>query len=102
MNRIQARSAMKQTKTQTGPRLSLAAGVHTALGLALTAMLILPNAALAGDRHWEGGSSDIVTNGNGAGNGGAGTWNSALLDWDQGNGPAPSWPDCRQEPAMSK
>lgn len=36
------------------------------------------------DRWWDGGSVDIATDGNGASNGGTGTWSTAIANWDEG------------------
>jgi len=61
------------------------------LGQAATALrvVLLPlmsGMAQAGTRWWDGGTGDIITNGNGASAGGAGAWNTTLRNWDQGNG----------------
>ena len=36
--------------------------------------------------YWDGGSATIVTTGNGISQGGSGTWNSLIRNWDAGNG----------------
>lgn len=42
--------------------------------------------AHAATRYWDGGSVDIATNGNGRSDGGGGTWNTSLKNWDRGSG----------------
>src|SRR6476620_2373553 len=55
-----------------------------ALASLLCAMAIMP--ASAANRWWDGGTIDISGNGNGASLGGAGTWDTTIKNWDQGNG----------------
>lgn len=40
----------------------------------------------AATRYWDGGSVDIVANGDGNSDGVSGTWNTTLANWDQGSG----------------
>ena len=47
--------------------------------------LALPTVQAA-TRYWDGGSVDIVANGDGTSDGVNGTWNTTLKNWDQGNG----------------
>lgn len=47
--------------------------------------------AHAQNRWWDGGSSDIAGNGNGASAGGAGTWNTTLTNWDAGASAMVAW-----------
>ncbi|OYV05292.1 MAG: hypothetical protein CFE26_12345, partial [Verrucomicrobiales bacterium VVV1] len=47
--------------------------------------LALP-AVQAATRYWDGGSVDIVANGDGNSDGVNGTWNTTLKNWDQGSG----------------
>ncbi len=43
-------------------------------------------------RYWDGGSADIATDGDGISDGGGGTWNTTLKNWDQGSGlPHVAW-----------
>lgn len=42
--------------------------------------------AHAATRYWDGGSVDIATNGDGSSDGGGGTWNTSLKNWDRGSG----------------
>jgi len=42
---------------------------------------------------WDGGASDIGTDGNAASLGGAGTWNTTLKNWDYGFVPHKAWAD---------
>jgi|GEM_PF-1346569 len=48
------------------------------------------SAALEGP-YWDGGTTDIITNGDGASDGGSGTWNTSTLNWDRGTGPHLAW-----------
>ena len=63
-------------------RLARAIGL---LGLSAILGLLGPSAHAA-DRWWDGGDFDITAPGDGASAGGVGTWNTTLLNWDQGNG----------------
>src|SRR5688572_3542498 len=54
------------------------------VGAILLGLTVVP--AHSADRWWDGGAADIITNGDGASAGGAGTWNTSLKNWDQGNG----------------
>lgn len=47
--------------------------------------------AQAQNRWWDGGSSNIAGNGNGASAGGAGTWNTTLTNWDAGVSAMVAW-----------
>jgi fibronectin-binding autotransporter adhesin len=38
----------------------------------------------AADRWWDGGTTNIAANGDGASQGGSGTWNTSTNNWDQG------------------
>jgi fibronectin-binding autotransporter adhesin len=54
--------------------------------------------SLAGEVHaanfyWDGGSSDIAGNGNAASDGGGGTWNNTITNWDAGAVPHTNWPN---------
>ncbi len=49
---------------------------------------------------WDGGSADILTAGNGASGGTAGTWNTALLNWDIGTAPHRTWNNASNETAV--
>ena len=42
---------------------------------------------------WDGGSTDILTDGDGVSTGGAGVWNAATLNWDAGLAPHVAWPN---------
>ena len=55
-----------------------------ALLSALIALAASP--AQAATRYWDGGSADIVVNGDGNSDGVSGTWNTTLENWDQGSG----------------
>ena len=51
---------------------------------ALLALAATPTQAAT--RYWDGGSADIAATGDGGSDGGGGTWNTTLKNWDQGNG----------------
>src|ERR1035437_3009938 len=48
------------------------------------AFLSLANLGMATTLDWDGGTSNITTNGDGVSKGGAGTWDTTLQNWDQG------------------
>jgi autotransporter-associated beta strand protein len=81
---------LKPTKLScAAARRALAAKLRVAqaaAGLRVVLLLLMSGMAQAGTRWWDGGTSDIVTNGTGDSAGGAGTWNTMLRNWDQGNG----------------
>jgi autotransporter-associated beta strand protein len=58
------------------------------------------SAAVSRIRYWDGGSTDIGTNGNGASAGGAGTWNNTLLNWDAGAAPHVAWDNAANDTAV--
>lgn len=41
--------------------------------------------------YWDGGTTSIAGNGNGASDGGVGTWDLTLLNWDAGTSPHVAW-----------
>lgn len=50
-------------------------------------------ATQAANLYWDGGTTDIAVNGDGVSAGGTGTWNTAIKNWDNGNGVAHiAWP----------
>jgi autotransporter-associated beta strand protein len=51
-------------------------------------LLSLTISATGADRFWDGGAVNIGTNGDGLSTYTGGTWNTALTNWDQGNGQA--------------
>jgi len=53
-------------------------------GLTAALLVVAGGTAQAGTLYWDGGTTDIGTNGNGASQGGAGTWDTTILNWDQG------------------
>ena len=59
----------------------------------LSALLALAaSRSQAATRYWDGGSTDIVANGDGNSDGVNGTWNTTLENWDQGSGlPHVAW-----------
>jgi fibronectin-binding autotransporter adhesin len=53
--------------------------------LSMVGFTLTVSLAHAANLYWDGGSADIVANGDGVSAGTAGTWNTTLLNWDQGN-----------------
>jgi autotransporter-associated beta strand protein len=50
------------------------------------------SSTVAGGLYWDGGAANLTTNGDGISQGGSGTWNTTLTNWDQGNGlPHVAW-----------
>jgi autotransporter-associated beta strand protein len=47
---------------------------------------IAASSAHAADRWWDGGTTNLAGTSNGTSNGGGGTWNASILNWDQGSG----------------
>jgi len=71
------------------------------LGLLVAIVLIAGAASTnAADLYWDGGATDIVVDGNGASNGGAGTWDTAILNWDQGASAHVAWPNTNADKAI--
>ncbi len=70
--------------------------------LALAAMLGAGgNApAQAANRWWDGGTADILTDGNGLSGGTAGNWNETLLNWDAGAVPHVAWVNSNNDTAI--
>ncbi len=56
------------------------------IALAVVSALFSITPVLAATRYWDGGSVDIVANGDGNSDGVSGTWNTTLKNWDQGSG----------------
>lgn len=56
------------------------------------AILSLANPTFAQTLYWDGGASNIATNGDGISQGGVGTWNATIQNWDQGSVPHIAWP----------
>ena len=50
--------------------------------------------------YWDGGDSDIATSGDGTSDGGDGTWNTSLLNWDEGASPHVSWNNANNDIAF--
>jgi autotransporter-associated beta strand protein len=66
----------------------------------LLAVLFVSHSASAANRWWEGGSVDLAGNGNSASTGGAGTWNTTLLNWDAGAVPRVAWNNAGNDTAI--
>ena len=52
--------------------------------LVCLATLSLANLGRAATLYWDGGASNITTNGDGISQGGAGTWETTIQNWDPG------------------
>ena len=62
--------------------------------LAASIVLCFAASAQAANFYWDGGTSNIGTNGDGVSAGGAGNWDAILTNWDEGNGLADvAWPN---------
>ena len=63
-----------------------------ALAVLFAMLALAAPLAQAATRYWDGGSVDITANGDGASQGVSGTWNTTLMNWDQGSGlPHVAW-----------
>ncbi|MBN8460033.1 MAG: autotransporter-associated beta strand repeat-containing protein [Verrucomicrobia bacterium] len=67
------------------PRINCLSSLAAAVFISFGANIVAP-AARAGTLYFDGGTANIGTNGDGASAGLGGTWNTALTNWDQGNG----------------
>ncbi len=65
---------------------------------AVACALITP--ALASSLYWDGGTTNILTNGDGTSSGSAGTWNTTLLNWDAGASPHVFWNNANNDTAI--
>ncbi len=64
---------------------------------------VLYGTPLDGVRYWDGGSSNIGSDGDGGGAGGAGTWSTSISNWDQGAGVAhTNWNSATNDMAIFK
>jgi autotransporter-associated beta strand protein len=61
---------------------------------------VLSTTLHAADVFWDGGIVDIVTDGNGASGGTAGTWDTTLLNWDVGASPHVAWNNLDNDTAV--
>jgi hypothetical protein len=62
---------------------------------------VLTGGVLIGLRYWDGGTTGIGSDGDGSSNGGAGTWNTAIANWDQGQGWAhTAWNNANNDTAV--
>jgi fibronectin-binding autotransporter adhesin len=68
----------------------------------VTAVLLVAAAgsARAATVYWDGGTSDILTIGDGASQGGAGTWNTTILNWDKAAAPHVAWVNANNDTAV--
>lgn len=68
---------------------------------AMTFSFITLNYISAASLFWDGGAADIAANGDGTSAGSAGTWDTSLLNWDQGTGLAHiAWPNASSPDAV--
>lgn len=57
------------------------------------------SSAFSATRFWDGGTVDILTNGDGAASSASGTWNTTLLNWDAGAAPHVAWNNAANDTA---
>ena len=57
----------------------------------IVAVCLAAGSPAHGALFWDGGSSNIAGDGNGASAGGSGTWNATLQNWDAGVSPHVAW-----------
>ena len=69
------------------------------LAIAGSSLLAISHAS-GGTLYWDGGVADILTDGNGASAGGAGTWDTTLLNWDTGASPHVAWINSNNDTAV--
>jgi fibronectin-binding autotransporter adhesin len=55
--------------------------------------------ANAATLYWDGGTEDILTDGDGVSQGGAGTWDTTILNWDAGASPHVAWVNANNDTA---
>lgn len=61
------------------------------LALAGSSLLAVSSASAQSTLYWDGGTTDIATDGNGVSGGTAGTWDTTLKNWDAGAAPHVAW-----------
>jgi autotransporter-associated beta strand protein len=66
----------------------------------ITALAISAATVHAANRYWDGGTIDIGSDGDDAGTGGTGTWNTSLLNWDAGVSPHVAWNNANNDSAI--
>lgn len=82
---MKLKSTSRLAHEKTGSRLLLVLAVASVMTADLYANTTL---------YWDGGTANLTTNGDGISQGGAGTWNTTLANWDQGAGlPHTNWTD---------
>jgi fibronectin-binding autotransporter adhesin len=62
--------------------------------------IVIAPAAQAATLYWDGGSTNQTANGNNVSEGGAGTWNTTLLNWDAGAVPHVAWNNANNDTAL--
>jgi len=75
---------------------------HTMLFAAVAGLVLAlaAGSANAVTLYWDGGTTDILTNGNGASAGGAGTWDTTIKNWDVGAVPHVAWVNANNDTAV--
>lgn len=69
--------------------------------LAVSALLIVATgSACAATLWWDGGAADLGSDGDGASQGGSGTWNTAVTNWDAGAQPYVAWVNANNDTAV--
>ena len=86
---------MFSRNTRSLPGLGLAGA-----GLTVALLLMTAGSAHAGTMYWDGGTEDILTDGDGASQGGAGTWDTTILNWDAGASPHVAWANANNDTAV--
>lgn len=79
---------------------SLVGNQNTPVGAVVNLVLSKGPAPAPAIRYWDGGITDILSNGNGVSAGGTGIWNTALLNWDAGNQAHVDWNNLTYDTAV--
>ena len=74
---------------------------HTILVAAVAGLVLaLAGSAQAANLYWDGGTTDILTDGDGASAGGDGTWDTTIVNWDAGAVPHVAWVNANNDTAI--
>ncbi len=65
-----------------------------------SSLLALSSASAQSTLYWDGGTTDITTDGNGASGGTAGTWDTTIKNWDAGASPHVAWDNTNNDTAV--
>ncbi len=68
--------------------------------IAALSSLALTSVSSAASLYWDGGSVDILVDGNGISAGGAGVWDTTILNWDEGVAPYVAWDNANDDTAV--